>query len=118
MEVRMKTLLALALVFLVFQGLAQDGAAVVRARGLEIVDERGVVRARLGLKGSDVIELDLFDRQGTIRIKLGAGSDASGLVMGDGTQPTPIHLLAKNKSAETHITLKGPGGQERVITPR
>jgi hypothetical protein len=100
MEVRMKTLLA-----------------------LEIVDERGVVRARLGLKGSDVIELDLFDRQGTIRVKLGAGSDGSGLVMGDGTEPTPIHLLARNKPAKdqpatTHITLKAPGGQERVITPR
>jgi len=91
MEVRMKTLLALALVFLVFQGLAQDGAAVVRARGLEIVDDRGVVRARLGLKGSDVI--------------------------GDGTEPTPIHLLAQNKPGVTHITLKAPGGKEHIIRP-
>ena len=113
----MKTLLALALAFLVFQGLAQDGATVVRVRALEVVDDRGVVRARLGLKGSDVIELDLFDRQGTIRVKLGAGSDASGLVMGDGTEPTPIHLLAQNKPGVTHITLKAPGGKEHIIRP-
>jgi hypothetical protein len=43
------------------------------------------VRTRLGLKGSHVIELDLFDRQGT---------------------------------AETHITLKAPGGRERVMVPQ
>jgi hypothetical protein len=71
---------------------------MVRAAGLEIVDASGVVRAQLG-------------------IKLGAGDDGSGLVMGDGTEPTPIHLLARNKPASTHITLKGPGGRERVITP-
>ena len=47
-------------------------------RALAIVDDRGVVRARLGLKGS-------------------------GLVMGDGTEPTP---------------LKAPGGRERVIVPQ
>ena len=38
--------------------------------------------------------------------------------MGDGTEPTPVHILARNKPAETHITLKGPGGRERVLTPQ
>jgi hypothetical protein len=44
---------------------------MVRAAGLEIVDASGVVRARLGIKGTDTIELDLFDRAGAIRVKLG-----------------------------------------------
>jgi hypothetical protein len=118
----MKTLLALNLVFFVLAVSARDVPAPLRTSALEIVDERGVVRARLGVKGSDVIELDLFDRQGTIRVKLGAGDGGSGLVMGDGTAPTAIHLLARNQpSAErpetTHLTLKGPGGRERVIQP-
>jgi hypothetical protein len=91
---------------------------MVRAAGLEIVDASGVVRARLGIKGTATIELDFFDRAGTIRVKLGAGDDGSGLVMGDGTEPLPIHLLARNKGAGTHITLKAPGGRERVITPQ
>jgi hypothetical protein len=116
-------LIALNVVTLAFAVSPQDAPSIVRAAGLEIVDARGVVRARLGIKGSDTIELDLFDRTGTIRVKLGAGDDASGLVMGDGTEPLPIHLLARNKPtaerpATTHITLKAPGGRERVITPQ
>jgi hypothetical protein len=111
-------LVALNLATIVFAVSARDAPSVLRASGLEIVDERGVVRARLGIKGTDTIELDLFDRTGTIRVKLGAGDDGSGLVMGDGTEPTPIHLLARNKPPATHITLKAPGGRERKITPQ
>lgn len=114
-------LTALNLALLVFSVSAQNAAPVLRAAGLEIVDERGVVRARLGIKGTDVIELDLFDRTGTIRVKLGAGNDGSGLVMGDGTEPTGVHVLARNRAdtdkQTTHITLKAPGGRERVIRP-
>lgn len=54
-------------------------------------------------------------------MKLGAGDDASGLVLHDGTEPTGIHLLARNRAPAdqqtTHITLKAPGGRERVIRP-
>jgi hypothetical protein len=95
---------------------------VIRTSRLEIVDERGVVRGRFGFKGADTVELDMFDRSGIIRIKFGAGDDGTGLVMGDGTAPTSIHLLARNtpsavNPATTHITLKGPAGRENVIRP-
>ena len=114
------TVLNVALVLFALS--AHSAAPVLRASALEIVDERGVVRARLGVKASDTIELDLFDARGTIRVKLGAGADGSGLVLGDGNEPLPIHLLARNapsadRAATTHITLKGPGGRERVIRP-
>jgi hypothetical protein len=87
----MKTLLALTLALLVFAVSAQNTPGPLRVSALEIVDERGVVRARR-------------------------------LVMGDGTEPTGIHLLARNtpttdRPATTHITLKAPGGRERVIRP-
>jgi hypothetical protein len=118
------TAINLALLFLTVaqSTTAQNVAPILRAGALEIVDERGVMRARLGVKGSGVIELDLFDPKGTIRVKLGAGEDGSGLVLGDGTAPLPIHLLARNratadKPATTHITLKGPGGRDHVIRP-
>lgn len=115
-------LVAINLASLVFAVSARDAPTVLRAAGLEIVDGRGVVRARLGIKGTDTIELDLFDRTGTIRVKLGAGDDGSGLVLGDGTEPLPIHLLARNRTdgdkQSTRITLKAPGGRERVITPQ
>lgn len=111
-------LVAINVVTLAYAISPQDAPSMLRAAGLEIVDARGVVRARLGIKGSDTIELDLFDRTGTIRVKLGAGDDGSGLVLGDGTEPTPIHLLARNRpTSGTRITLKAPGGRERVIKP-
>jgi hypothetical protein len=101
---------------------AQTQQDVIRTSRLEIVDERGVVRGRFGFKGTDTVELDMFDSSGTIRIKFGAGDDGTGLVMGDGTTPTSIHLLARNapsaaNPATTHLTLKGPGGRETVVRP-
>jgi hypothetical protein len=87
--------------------------ALLQASGFELVDERGVVRARLGLKGSGVAELDLFDGSGTIRVKLGAGADGSGLVLADETAQPGIHMIAR--TAKTHITLKGSDGRERLI---
>ncbi len=58
---------------------AQTVPAIIRARALELVDERGVVRARLNVKGPNgPIELDLFDKSGIVRVKLGTGEDGSG----------------------------------------
>src|SRR5687767_10679132 len=63
---------------------AQTAAPILRGRALELVDERGVVRARLGVKGPNgPIELDLFDKRGIVRVKLGTGDDGSGLLLTD-----------------------------------
>src|SRR5574341_1215621 len=63
---------------------AQPAVEVLRGRTLELVDEHGVVRARLGVKQpSTVVELDLFDRNGVNHVKLGAGDGGSGLLLTD-----------------------------------
>ena len=108
-------LTALNLGLLVFTVSAQSTSTVVRASALEIVDERGVVRARLGIKGGTTAELDLFDSTGTIRVKLGAGEQGSGLVMADDTAQPGVHVLAQRGA--TRITLKEPGGKELAIRP-
>ena len=54
------------------------------------------------------IELDLFDRTGTIRVKLRAGDDGSGLVMGDGTEPTAGTSLRETGPA--------PAGRPRLTS--
>ncbi len=112
---------------------AQTVAPILRARTLEVVDERNVVRARLGVKGS-VVELGLNDQNGINHVKLGAanaGTDlASGLVVADGgTNPasgshvqTYVQVIARLGVATaerptTRIKLSGADGQERVITP-
>lgn len=108
-------LTAINLALLVFTVSAQNAAAVLRASAFELVDERGVVRARLGIKGSGTAELDLFDRTGTIRVKLGADQNGSGLVLADDTAQPGVHMIARRNA--THITLKATDGRERAIKP-
>jgi hypothetical protein len=101
---------------------SQSRTPELRAAAFVLVDESGVVRARLGLKGSDTAELDLFDRTGAIRIKLSAAQSGSGLVLGDETGQVGIHLLSRSQPladwpATTHITLKGAAGKEHIIRP-
>ncbi len=105
---------------------AQTVPEVLRVRALELVDERGVVRARLGIKGpGGPIELDLFDKSGIVRVKLGADEDGSGLVLSEGGTSASrgyVQIIARQTStperpAATSITLRGPGGRQRVVKP-
>jgi len=106
---------------------AQTVTEVLRGRVLELVDERGVVRARLGIKGSDgPIELDLFDKRGINHVKLGGGEDGSGLLLTDeatnSAASSYVQIIARRTAAPdrpktTSITLRAADGRERVITP-
>jgi hypothetical protein len=114
---------------------AQTVAPILRANALELVDERNVVRARLGVKGlNGPIELDLFDKNGINHVKLGAANEDSGLASGyllvadGGTDPasrshvqTYVQVIARwvgtAVSPTTRIVLKDADGRERVITP-
>lgn len=107
--------------------MAQTAASILRGRALELVDERGVVRARLGVKEpSTVVELDLFDRNGINHVKLGAGDNGSGLLLTDeatdSASPSYVQIIARRAGTPqfpktTSITLRGKDGRERVITP-
>jgi len=118
------------LLFTVSQGrstAAQTVTEVLRGRALELVDERGVVRARLGVKGSDgPIELDLFDRSGINHVKLGAGEDGSGLLLTDEAMNSAtssyVQIIARrtgtpDRPKTTSITLRGADGRQTVIAP-
>jgi hypothetical protein len=106
---------------------AQTVTPILRGRTLELVDERGVVRARLGVKEpSTVVELDLFDKNGINHVKLGAGDSGSGLLLTDeatdSASPSYVQLIARRTGTPqtpktTSITLRGKDGRERVITP-
>lgn len=106
---------------------AQTAAPLLRGRALELVDEHGVVRARLGVKGPNgPIEFDLFDKSGIIRVKLGTGEDGSGLVLTDEEKDSAsrsyVQIIARRsatseKPKTTSITLRGTDGRERVLRP-
>jgi hypothetical protein len=81
-----------------------------------------IVFTLLGVKGSGMMELDIFDRNGINRIKLGAGEDGSGLLLIDDARQPAVQIIARQtgtaeKPNTTGITLWGKDGQQRVIRP-
>jgi hypothetical protein len=87
------------------------------------VDDRGQVRSRLEVEPTGEVVLRLLDARGTIRVKLGAGEDGSGLLLADEATEPAIHIVARrsakpDRPATTSITLNGADGQQRVITPQ
>jgi hypothetical protein len=101
---------------------AQSVTPILRGRALELVDDRGQVRSRLNVEPTGEVVLRLLDRNGTIRVKLGAGEDGSGLVLADEATEPAIHIIARRTGTSetpttTSITLRGTDGQQRVIRP-
>ncbi|MEW6128842.1 MAG: hypothetical protein AB1757_17525 [Acidobacteriota bacterium] len=104
---------------------ADDIAPVLRGRKLEIVDERGKIRARINIEpavkaadGKTYPESAVFrltDPQGRIRVKLGADQDGSGLMLADDAQQPGIHMLAKDTGSFLKIINKN--GREQLIKP-
>jgi hypothetical protein len=93
---------------------AQSAPPILRARAIELVDDRGVVRAQLDVEPDGEVVLRLRDAGGAIRVKLGASVEGSGLVLLDEATEPGIHMLAKRGG--TSVTLK-KGQQQHVIRP-
>jgi hypothetical protein len=93
----------------------QNVTPALRARSLQLVDERGQVRAQFDVESSGEAVFRLRDSKGAIRVKLGASEDGSGLLLlNEATEPG-VHILSKGAGAS--VTLAGKDGQKRVITP-
>lgn len=82
---------------------------VLRARGLEIVDEQGRVRAMIKIFPADptvkmpdgttgypeTVRLRLIDSKGAPNVKIAATEDGSGVSLGGDSNPTHIQLLER-----------------------
>jgi hypothetical protein len=88
---------------------------VLRGRALELVDDRNQIRARLNVEADGQVVLRLLDRQGTIRVKLGAGEDGSGLLLANDATEPGVHLLATASGSSVRVV--GKDGRERLIAP-
>jgi hypothetical protein len=100
---------------------ASDETGVLRGRGLELVDASGRPRGQFTVEADGAAVFRIRDAEGTIRVKLGAGNDGSGLVLLDETTEPAVHLVARRAAAPgaatTSISLSGVDGRRRVITP-
>lgn len=89
--------------------------AVLRAHAIELVDQQGRVVAQLYVGEDGGGNLRLRSGDGTVRVKLGATSDGSGLLLLDKNAEPAVSLVTRKDG--TSITLAEKGKESRVITP-
>jgi hypothetical protein len=104
---------------------AADTPRVLRAHALEIIDDRGKVRASLSVmpenpktkwKGKpypETVLLRLITAEGRPNVKLGASKSGAGLLIGGASDPTYVQVLAED--GEGTVKLVNKAGIERVI---
>jgi hypothetical protein len=100
---------------------------VLRGRALEIVDDRGRIRATLSVipedpkrkwKGKpypETVLLRLMSPDGRPNVKLGATKDGSGLLISGEADPTYVQVTAEG--GESTLKLINQQGVERLIKP-
>lgn len=88
---------------------------VIRAQAIELVDERGQVRAQLHLGEDGGGNLRLRSGDGTVRVKLAGTAGGSALLLLDQETEPAVWLTAGQSG--TSITLKEKGKEKHVIKP-
>jgi hypothetical protein len=108
---------------------AEGVVPVLRGRGLEIVDDRGRVRASITILPADpsvkmpdgtigypeTVLLRLIDSKGGPNVKLGATERGAGLLLGGESDPTYVQILAEGRS--TSLKMINKDGREQLIKP-
>jgi hypothetical protein len=108
---------------------AAEAAPVLRGRGLEIVDDKGRVRASITILPADptvrmpdgtmgypeTVLLRLIDSKGGPNVKIGATDRGSGLLIGGESDPTYVQILAEGPS--TSLKMIDKDGREKLIKP-
>jgi hypothetical protein len=124
-----RLLIALTVVnlgLLVFLLVQVRRGTVLRGRALEIVDDRGRVRARIKVQTATVFKptgkaypenviLRLIDPNGRPTVKLGASIEGAGLGLVGAADST--HVILEAEGAESRLKLTTEDGRERVVRP-
>ncbi len=112
------TLANLLLLLFIFSetGSASGGTGtILKGNGLELSDEKGVIRAKINIEKNGEAVLRMFDETGTIRVKIGASSKGSGLVFLNDSTELGVQILAKDTGSSIKIVERD--GKEKVIKP-
>ncbi len=106
---------------------AQEPAAVLRARALEIVDEQGRVRASLsvlpastsagGVPYPETVLLRLITEQGRPSVKISASEQASGLSFAGPTGTRDSYAILEANATSSSLKLRAESGREQVLRP-
>jgi hypothetical protein len=99
-------------------------ATVLRGRALEIVDERGRVRASIkvqpagtvaGVRYPETVMLRLVDAEGRPAVKI--GGSAQGGVLGLVGDNDATQILLNAEGAETLLKLTNKDGRQQLVKP-
>ncbi|MFL5295364.1 MAG: hypothetical protein ACJ798_03180 [Phenylobacterium sp.] len=105
-----------------------DTSGMLRGRGLQIVDDRGRVRASIsvmpanpsdrypdGRVGSpETVLLRLIDEHGKPNVKIGASEEGGGLGLGGGVDPAYARIAPEK--GRMALTLTNREGADKVVT--
>ncbi|HKA19084.1 MAG TPA: hypothetical protein VKN18_12410 [Blastocatellia bacterium] len=112
------------------RGSSPDGVApVLRGRELEIVDEKGKVRASIKIQTGDPqykwpdgkvgypenVMFRLIDPNGRPEVKLGASVEGAGLGLIGETDST--QLILKAEGANSSVKLQNKDGRQQILKP-
>jgi hypothetical protein len=106
---------------------AEGAPQVLRGRALEIVDERGRVRASLnvlpgsiqsnGETSSETVLLRLITERGRPTVKIGASEPVSGLSFAGPTNTKDTYVILEAKGTATSLKLRSEDGREQIVKP-
>jgi hypothetical protein len=126
------TIINLALLFVVLAhevrpASAQQAAPMLRGRGLEIVDDRGRVRASITVmpatsmpgaeQAAETVLLRLITERGRPSVKIGASEQAAGLSFNGPTGTTDTYVILQSKGHESTLKLRNEDGKEQILKP-
>jgi len=106
---------------------AQGILPMLRGRGLEIVDERGRVRASVtvlpagrradGTPYAETVLLRLITERGRPSVKVGASEEAAGLSLAGPTGTKDTYVILEAKGTSTSLKLRNEDGREQTVKP-
>src|SRR5262245_21452430 len=111
------------------RGSSDSVAPVLRGRELEIVDEKGKVRASIKIQAGDpqykwpdgrvgyaeTVMFRLVDPNGRPEVKLGASVEGAGLGLIGETDST--QLILKAEGANSSVKLQNKDGRQQILKP-
>jgi hypothetical protein len=106
---------------------AESVPQVLRGRKLEIVDERGRVRASIdvlpaktqeqGETYAETVLLRLITERGRPSVKIGASEQAAGLSLAGPSNTKDTYVILEAKGTASSLTLKNEDGRVQIVKP-
>ena len=107
--------------------IAQTVAPVLRGRSLEIVDDRGRVRASIsvlpagvsahGDRYPETVLLRLITERGRPSVKISASEEASGLSLAGPSNTKDTYIILEAKGTASSLKLRNEDGREQMVKP-